>query len=96
MDQEIVRPSFISLRHIFSKIHSFHSTIQLLSCSRETARIDKPRQHLLKKRFGCGAGPLKGRSRRVGSFVAVVGMGSSVVCVGPSGDTIAKVWADGP
>ena len=61
--------------------------MQLFSCSRETARFDKPRQKLLKKRFGSGAGPLKGRSRRVGSFVAVIGIGSSVICVGLSGDT---------
>ena len=69
--------------------------MQLFSCSRETARFDKPRQKLLKKRFGCGAGPLKGRSRRVGSSVAVACIGSSVACVGPSADTRTKLGADG-
>ena len=90
-----IRPNFMSLEYSFSKkAYTFHSSIQLFSCSRETARFDKPRQKLLKKRFGCGAGPLKGRSRRVGSFVAVIGIGSSVICVGLSGDTKVKLWAN--
>ena len=69
--------------------------MQLFSCSRENARFDKPRQKLLKKRFGCGAGPLKGRSRRVGSSVAVACMGSSVACVIPSADTRTKLGTGG-
>ena len=76
-------------------MHTFYSSMQLFSCSRETARIDKPRQKLLKKRFGCGAGPLKGRSRRIGSSVAVVWIETSVFCVGPSADTNPKFGTDG-
>ena len=50
-----------------SIIHTSSLFIQVLCCSAETARIDNPRQKVLKKRFGLSAGPEDGLNRRIGS-----------------------------
>ena len=49
-----------------STINGIYSFIEFFSASTAIARMAKPRQKVLKKRLGLGAGPLDGLSRRIG------------------------------
>ena len=51
---------------VTNRIYSF---IELFSTSSAIARAAKPRQKVLKKRLGLGAGPFDGLSRRIGSVI---------------------------